>query len=98
MPSGPALTYEAECHGIIIDELRGDNGFGYDPLFYMEDFGKTFAELDPSQKNSVSHRGKALNEFKAELPKVLKWLEQRTLEEKPPKPDHEEFKDNDWSS
>ena len=98
VPSGPALTYEGSCTGTLLEEKRGENGFGYDPLFYFEEFGKTFAELDMERKNSVSHRGKALNEFKAEIPKVLKWLEQRLLEEKPPKPDHDEFKDNDWSN
>lgn len=97
VPSGPALTYEASCTGTILEEKRGDNGFGYDPLFYFEEFGKTFAELDMAKKNSVSHRGKALNQFKSELPKVLRWLEQRLHEEKPPKPDHDQFMDNDWS-
>lgn len=97
VPSGPALTYEGSCTGTILEEKRGENGFGYDPLFYFEEFGKTFAELDAAQKNSVSHRGKALTEFKEELPQVLKWLEQRIFEEKPPKPDHDQFMDNDWS-
>jgi XTP/dITP diphosphohydrolase len=49
------------------------------------------------EKNKVSHRGKALAELKDEFPKILQWLNQRLLEEKPPKPDHEEFKNNDWS-
>lgn len=97
VPSGPALTYEAECEGVILEEKRGTSGFGYDPLFYFEEFGKTFAELDMAEKNKVSHRGKALTEFKQELPKVMKWLEQRLFEEKPPKPDHSEFENNDWS-
>ncbi|PID77360.1 MAG: Non-canonical purine NTP pyrophosphatase [Deltaproteobacteria bacterium] len=97
VPSGPALTYEAECEGIILREKRGSSGFGYDPLFYFEEYGKTFAELSMEEKNQVSHRGKALAEFKSELPKVIKWLEQRLFEEKPPKPDHSEFEDNDWS-
>lgn len=98
VPSGPALTYEATCDGIILDEKRGESGFGYDPLFYFEEFDKTFAELSMEEKNKVSHRGKALREFQNELPKVLKWLEQRLIEEKPPKPDHDQFMDNDWSS
>jgi XTP/dITP diphosphohydrolase len=97
VPSGPALTYEGSCDGIILNEKRGNSGFGYDPLFYFEEFGKTFAELTMAEKNTVSHRGKALNDLKAELPKVVKWLEQRLFEEKPPKPDHDHFKDNDWS-
>ena len=98
VPSGPALTYEGRCDGIIIDEKRGHNGFGYDPVFYFEEFGKTFAELTMKEKNKVSHRGKALTEVKSEVHKIKKWLEQRLLEEKPPKPDHNQFLDNDWSN
>lgn len=97
VPSGPALTYEGSCEGIILTEKRGKSGFGYDPLFYFEELGKTFAELSMAEKNKVSHRGKALLDFKKELPKVLKWLEQRLFEEKPPHPDHDQFMDNDWS-
>ena len=97
VPSGPALTYEGSCSGIILEEKRGENGFGYDPLFYYEDLGKTFAEMSMSEKNQVSHRGKALAEVKLEIYKIKKWLEQRLHEEKPPKPDHNEFKHNDWS-
>lgn len=97
VPSGPALTYEGSCSGIILEEKRGENGFGYDPLFYYEDLGKTFAEMSMSEKNQVSHRGKALSEVKLEIFKIKKWLEQRLLEEKPAKPDHNQFKHNDWS-
>jgi XTP/dITP diphosphohydrolase len=97
VPSGPALTYEGECHGIITEEIRGSGGFGYDPVFLFEEYGKTFAELTLQEKNVISHRGKALAEFKSEITKVMKWLEQRLLEEKPPKPDHSQFSDNDWS-
>lgn len=46
--------------GIIIDEYRGEGGFGYDPLFYYEPFGKTFAQMSAEEKNSISHRGKAI--------------------------------------
>ena len=97
VPSGPALTYEGRCDGLILEERRGESGFGYDPVFYFEDLGKTFAECTMAEKNKVSHRGKALAELKAEFPQVLKWLEQRLAEEKPPKPDHTEFEHNDWS-
>ena len=97
VPSGPALTYEGRCEGVLLEERRGETGFGYDPIFYFEDLGKTFAECTMEEKNKVSHRGKALADFKAEFPQVLKWLTQRLLEEKPPKPDHSEFEHNDWS-
>lgn len=97
-PGGPALTYEGKCDGEIIDEERGSNGFGYDPIFYFPELGKTFAELEASEKHRVSHRGKALSEVKTELPMIKKWLEQRLSEEKPAKPDHDQFKDNDWSN
>lgn len=97
VPSGPALTYEGKCEGTIIDEKRGNNGFGYDPIFYFAEFDKTFAELTMEQKNRVSHRGKALAEVQAEIGLIKKWLEQRLFEEKPPKPDHSQFENNDWS-
>lgn len=97
VPSGPALTYEGSCEGTLLEERRGDSGFGYDPIFYYEDLGKTFAECTMEEKNRVSHRGKAFAELKSEFPQVLKWLTQRLLEEKPAKPDHNEFMHNDWS-
>lgn len=97
VPSGPALTYEGRCDGIIMDERRGDGGFGYDPIFYYEEFAKTFAELTMEEKNRVSHRGKALKDLRNEFDSVMKWLDIRFQEEKPEKPDHNEFMHNDWS-
>lgn len=97
VPSGPALTYEGSCEGVILKEKRGESGFGYDPLFFYEPFNKTFAECNMEEKNKVSHRGKALAELRSEFDNVLKWLNQRLAEEKPPKPDHSEFEGNDWS-
>jgi XTP/dITP diphosphohydrolase len=81
VPRGPALIYDGRCEGLVSTELRGDQGFGYDPLFYYTPFGKTFAELSHLEKNGVSHRGKAMMELKNELNKVLGWLEQRLSEE-----------------
>jgi XTP/dITP diphosphohydrolase len=81
VPSGAALTYEAFCEGLILDSARGDNGFGYDPLFFYPPMGKTFAEMSTEQKLSVSHRGLALRELKNEFEKVLRWLERRREEE-----------------
>ncbi|MDJ0623719.1 MAG: XTP/dITP diphosphatase [Desulfocapsaceae bacterium] len=97
VPSGPALTYEGRCDGTITKEKRGTSGFGYDPVFLCDTFKKTFAELSMEEKNRVSHRGKALQEMQDEMDKVLKWLEIRLEEEKPEKPDHNQFMDNDWS-
>jgi len=96
-PAGPALTWEGRCDGEIIAERRGDSGFGYDPIFYYPEFGKTFAEMPMETKSSFSHRGRALAEFAAEFPQVQTWLRQRMAEIKPPKPDHSEFEHNDWS-
>jgi XTP/dITP diphosphohydrolase len=81
VPRGPALLYEGVCEGCITEEMQGNNGFGYDPVFYYPPFGKTFAELSADEKNRVSHRGKALAELQNEFDKVLVWLRQRLAEE-----------------
>ena len=52
--------FRGETAGVILDEYRGEGGFGYDPLFYIEDMGKTYAEMTADEKNSISHRGKAM--------------------------------------
>jgi XTP/dITP diphosphohydrolase len=54
------LIAEGEWHGEIAHEERGDGGFGYDPLFWLPEFGKTSAQLEREQKHAISHRGKAL--------------------------------------
>ena len=97
VPSGPALTYEGRCEGEITTDLKGESGFGYDPVFFYPPLKKTFAELPLIEKNKVSHRGKALAQMAAEIDKVLVWLNHRLKEVKPPKPDHREFEHNDWS-
>ena len=61
------IIAEGSWAGEIIAEPRGANGFGYDPYFFLRDLGKTAAELDPEQKNIVSHRGKALRRLLAKL-------------------------------
>jgi XTP/dITP diphosphohydrolase len=81
VPRGPALIYEGRCEGEIAPELCGNQGFGYDPLFFYPPLEKTFASLSATEKNSVSHRGRAMSELKAEFDKVLIWLEQRLSEE-----------------
>ena len=96
-PAGPALTWEGRCNGELIAERRGEAGFGYDPIFFSPDLGKTFAEASMAEKSAISHRGRALADFSAEFSKVQVWLRQRMAEIKPPKPDHSEFEHNDWS-
>ena len=77
VPSGVALTYEGRCEGVITEAPAGENGFGYDPIFYYPPMKKTFAQLSAEEKNRVSHRGKALEELKEEFDKVLVWIRQR---------------------
>jgi len=61
------IIAEGSWAGEIIAEPRGENGFGYDPHFFLRDLGKTAAELDPGEKNLLSHRGKALRRLLAKL-------------------------------
>ena len=58
-PSGSTVYAEGLCEGSILFAPAGDNGFGYDPVFYYKPFGKTFAEMDVEEKNSISHRALA---------------------------------------
>ena len=76
VPTGPALTYEARCQGLITESPSGSNGFGYDPIFFYPPLNKTFAQLTREEKSRVSHRGKAFAEFKDEFDKVLIWIDQ----------------------
>ncbi|MGM9972910.1 MAG: XTP/dITP diphosphatase [Clostridiaceae bacterium] len=61
------ISVVGESHGYIIEELKGEGGFGYDPLFYVPEFNKTFAEMQGEDKNAISHRGRALKMLKKEL-------------------------------
>ena len=65
-------TFRGETEGVIIDEYRGNGGFGYDPLFYYEPMGKTFSEMSADEKNSISHRGKAIELFARRLAELKK--------------------------
>lgn len=65
------LEVEGHVEGLITDEPRGDNGFGYDPLFYLPSVGRTAAELCPEEKNALSHRGVALRKLLKELAPLL---------------------------
>ena len=69
-PDGREITVRGETEGLIIDHARGEGGFGYDPYFYYEPFGKTFAELTADQKNAISHRGKAVAKLAEELKNI----------------------------
>ena len=79
VPSGPALTYEARCEGLITETPAGNNGFGYDPIFYYPPLKKTFAEMSREEKGRVSHRGKALRELRDEFEKVLVWIQRQIV-------------------
>jgi XTP/dITP diphosphohydrolase len=59
IPEGKVELCDGECQGLIASEPKGGNGFGYDPVFYLPEFGKTMAELPMETKNQISHRGKA---------------------------------------
>ncbi len=61
------LIVQTRWYGTVIDEARGSNGFGYDPHFFLPELGYTAAELDPSEKNLISHRGLALRELISQL-------------------------------
>ncbi len=59
-PGGKEIVVEGTCEGIIIDEPRGEGGFGYDPVFFVPEMNKTFAELSSEEKNRISHRARAV--------------------------------------
>ena len=61
------IVFEDCVEGSIVKEIRGENGFGYDPIFYYEPFGKTMAEMSKEEKHSISHRGKAVKKLEAYL-------------------------------
>lgn len=62
-PDKTVFAAEGRCYGRIIESCRGDNGFGYDPLFVPEGYGRTLAELSEDEKNSISHRGRAFRKL-----------------------------------
>jgi len=59
-PDGSEQIFESDMVGEIANEICGENGFGYDPIFYLPQYNKTSAEISPKEKNEISHRGKAL--------------------------------------
>ena len=64
LPDGREFVERGVVEGLIGYEQKGENGFGYDPIFYLPEYGKTSAELSPDEKNKISHRGKALSAMK----------------------------------
>lgn len=62
-PGVESLTVTGEVHGEILNRPRGENGFGYDPLFYVSELSKGMAELKPEEKNKISHRAEAIKEL-----------------------------------
>lgn len=75
-PGGEERLFVESCEGLIIKELRGAQGFGYDPIFLYEPAGLTFAEMDRETKNQVSHRGRALR-------RLAEFLTERSFEQTP---------------
>lgn len=76
-PDGRILTTRGTIEGIIGYEERGDGGFGYDPIFWLPEYGCSTAELSMEKKNELSHRGKALSAMKKELRKALESEERK---------------------
>ena len=70
-PNGRLIEAEGICEGYIGFSPKGQDGFGYDPIFVIDDMDTTFAELDPQIKNKISHRGKALRQIRAILNREL---------------------------
>lgn len=66
-PNGDMIIVHGECRGRITEQMQGESGFGYDPLFVPDGFDKTFAELGAEVKNGISHRARAIELLKAEL-------------------------------
>lgn len=71
LPNGKTISKRGVMEGYIAENISGENGFGYDPIFYIKDLDKTSAELTPEEKNKISHRGKALRLMVDEIMKEL---------------------------
>lgn len=69
--AGREVTVEGRCSGVIIDTMRGESGFGYDPIFFYPPLGKTFSEITAKEKNKISHRRKAIEGLFDLLPEFL---------------------------
>ena len=71
-PNGKTITAEGKCHGTIAFAPMGEGGFGYDPVFFVPELAKTFSQLTLEEKNKISHRGRALEDFAKKLETYLK--------------------------
>ena len=71
-PEMDTTTVFGTCEGVILQEKRGTNGFGYDPIFFIPELGRAMAELTPEEKGAISHRGNAIRKLAQALPTLLK--------------------------
>lgn len=76
-PDGDVLTADGDCHGTIAFAPMGNDGFGYNPVFFVPEKRKTFAQMTLAERSAISHRGKALRVFRAELEEYLKNKEEK---------------------
>lgn len=75
-PDGSEVLARGECPGVVAQGPSGAGGFGYDPVFYLPEWGKTMAQLTPEEKNGISHRGRALRRFQEEWEKTRNGTDQ----------------------
>ncbi|MEW9051662.1 MAG: XTP/dITP diphosphatase [Neobacillus sp.] len=71
IPEGKTMTVSGTCEGLILEERRGSNGFGYDPIFFVSEKGLAMAELSSEEKNKISHRANALKELESILDTII---------------------------
>ncbi len=70
-PDGREFVCRGECPGQLLREERGEGGFGYDPIFYLPEYGQTFSEMPQAEKNKISHRARAMAQFAQQLQQML---------------------------
>jgi XTP/dITP diphosphohydrolase len=70
-PKGKEIVVRGECEGLILNQQRGTDGFGYDPIFYLPKLGKTMAQLSKDEKNAISHRGKAFKMLEERMGEMI---------------------------
>ena len=70
-PGQDTVTFSGTVEGTILTERRGENGFGYDPIFYVAELGKTTAEMEPEEKNGISHRARALQKLRENIKQFI---------------------------